>query len=155
MASLRAQIFAAVRAKLETVRVALGFASLLENPRTAIGTDQLDALLLLHGGDREPDWLTGATEEHWLEFGVGWMVRETVAGGAEAQLDAAFVAVSDALTDPADVQLGGLVVEIQRGALSEPQVGRAADGAHILAGQFCDFAVRYMAREGDASTAGP
>lgn len=155
MASLRAQILEMVRQKLEAVRVDLDFTSLLVNPRTAIGTDQLDALLLLHGGDRDPEWLTGGSEDHWLEFGVGWMVRETAAGTAEAQLDAAFVAVSDALTDPADVQLGALAVEIQRGAVSEPQIGRASDGAHVLAGQFCDFAVRYFTREGDASNPGP
>lgn len=155
MASLRAQILAAVKAKLDAVKADLEFTSVLVNPRTPIGTDQLDALLLLHGGDREPDWLTGSVEEVWLEFGVGWMVRETADGSAEAQLDAAFVAVSDALTDPDDVQLSGLVVEIRRGALSEPQIGRAMDGADVLAGQFCDFAARYMAREGDASTPGP
>lgn len=155
MASLRAQILEVVREKLEAVRVELDFASLLVNPRSAIGTDQLDAILLLHGGDTARDWLTAGAEERWVEFGVGWMVRETASGTAEAQLDAVYVAVTDALTDPTDVQLGGLAVEIVCSAVSEPQIGRAADGAHILAGQFCDFAVRYFTREGDASTPGP
>ncbi|AKM09875.1 hypothetical protein [Croceicoccus naphthovorans] len=155
MASVRMQIYAAVKAKLDAVRSALAFNGVIVNPREPIGVDQMDALILMHGGDRDPNWLTGGIEDRWLEIGVGWMLRETTEGSAEEQLDAALVAVCDALTDPDDVQLGGLAVEVMLTGIEEPQIGRAADGAHVLAGQFCEFAVRYMTREGDASTPAP
>ncbi|MCT2398526.1 hypothetical protein [Novosphingobium mangrovi (ex Huang et al. 2023)] len=155
MASVRAQIFAAVKAKLETVKADLSFQSVLVNPREEVGEDQMNALLFWHGGDLEPDGLTGHVDRRQLEFTVGWMVRETSATPAEDLLDAAFVAVSDALMNPADIQLSGLAIAITQGALSDPMIGRARSGALILGGQACDFAVEYLAREGDASTVSP
>lgn len=155
MPSVRAQILAAVKAKLEEVAVALDFTTVIENPREVIGDDQLDAIVLLHGGDREPSGLTGHVEQRWLEFSVGWMVNETGAGTAEVQLDAAMVAISDKLMDPDDVQLGGLAVAIEQGAISDPVIGRGMTGARMLAGQSMDFSVQYWAREGDASAVGP
>lgn len=156
MSSVRAQILAAVAAKLEAVRVALNWATLVRNPREPIGEDQLNALVQMDGGDREPGSLTGHVERCTLEFSVGWMAMEREGGpSAEELLDAAFVAISDALLDPADIQLGGLAIAIERLGISDPLIGRGPSGARILAGQSMDFAVEYMAREGDASTPGP
>jgi hypothetical protein len=155
MPSVRAQILAAVEAKLESVRVALSWQSVLRNPRETIGEDQMNAILLMDGGDREPAALTGFVELCWLEFSTGVMVKETAGHAAEDLLDAGYVAISDALLDPTDLQLGGLAVAIQRQAISDPMIGRGPTGARIIAGQSIDFAIQYMAREGDASTPGP
>lgn len=155
MASVRAQILAAVEVKLETVRASLAWQSLIRNPREVIGEDQLNALVLMDGGDREPNPLTGHVEERWLEFSVGWMVRETASDPAETLLDAGLVAISDTLLDPADIQLGALATGIEMTGISDPLIGRAPQGSRILGGQSMDFAARYMAREGDASTPGP
>ena len=155
MASLRAQIFAAVAAKLETVRQTLDWTSLLVNPRDDVGEDQLNAVLLAHGGDREPSALTGHVEMAWLEFSAGMMVMESAAASAEELLDAGFVAICDALLDRMDIQLSGLAVGIERGAVSDPVFGRGPKGARILGGQSIDFIVQYLVREGDASCVGP
>lgn len=156
MASVRSQILNAVEIKLEEVRAALAWTSLVVNPRVEVGEDQWNALVLFHGGDREPASLTGHRELRWLEFSVAWIVRESASATAEELLDAGLVAVSDALLDPADIQLSGLAVAIEQGAISEPVIGPASrNGARILGGQAMDFAVQYMAVEGDASTAGP
>lgn len=156
MASVRAQIFAAVKTKLDGVVLALAWnGSVHVNPREPLGDDQLSALVLLHGGDRTPQGLTGHVEQCWAEFSVGLMVREGDGETAEELLDAGFVAVSDALLDPADIQLSGLAVAIERGEVSDPVIGRAKGGARVLGGQSIEFAVQYWEREGDASTPGP
>lgn len=155
MASVRAQILAAVMAKLEEVRAALGWESLIRNPRNPIGEDQANAIVLVDGGDRPPNGLTGEVEEGWLEFSVGWLVLESGSDTAEDILDLGFVAISDKLLDPDDIQLGGLAVDIRREGLSDPQIGRSPEGARIVGGQAMDFVVQYQSREGDASTPGP
>ena len=155
MASVRAQILAAVKAKLDQVKTDLDWATVVVNPREPIGEDQLNALVLMHGGDREPSNLTGHVERRTLEFSVGWMAKEATGATAEELLDAALVAISDALLDPSDVQLSGLAIAIEQLAISEPLIGRGQNGARILAGQSMDFAVEYMVVEGDASTPGP
>jgi hypothetical protein len=155
MASVRAQIMAAVLAKLDAVRAGLSWNTVLRNPRGMVGEDQLPAIVVMDGGDREPKGLTGNVEDCWLEFSVGWMLAESEEDTAEALLDAAFVAINDALLDPDDVQLGGLAVAIRREAISDPMFGRAPQGAVIMAGQSMDFAVQYFVREGDASSPAP
>lgn len=155
MASVRAQILAAVLVKLGQVRVALLWTSVLRNPREPVGEDQLNAIVLMDGGDREPVTLTGGVEQNDLEFSVGLLVQETAIATAEDLLDAGFVAVADALLDPTDIQLGGLAIGIVRGAVSDPVIGRGPQGARVLGGQSIDFTVQYLAREGDASTPGP
>jgi hypothetical protein len=155
VASVRAQIFAAVEAKLADVLATLAWTTLLVNPRDPVGEDQLDAIVLMHGGEPEPDGLTGRVDRRTLEFSVAWLVRERGGSTAEELLDAGFVAISDALLDPADIQLSNLAVAIAQGGVSDPAIGRAEKGARILGGQTMDFTVEYYAREGDASTAGP
>jgi hypothetical protein len=86
----------------------------------------MNALMLMDGGDREPAGLTGNVEMCWLEFSVGMMVKETAGNAAEDLLDAGVVAISDALLDPTDIQLGGLAVGIQRQGISDPVIGRGA-----------------------------
>ncbi len=155
MASVRAQILAAAEAKLSAVRVALAWQTLIRNPREKVGEDQLDALVMVDGGDRAPEGLTGHVEYRWVEFAVGWLVRETSADTIEELLDAALVAIIDALIDPDDIQLGGLAIAIEQGEIGEPVIGRSETGARIVGGQWTEFAVQYLAREGDASTPGP
>lgn len=157
MSSLRAQILTTVQGKLETVRDALGWSTLLRNPREPIGEDQFNAVVMMDGGDRIPAGLTGNVEQDTLEFSVAWFVMETAEGGpsAEEQLDAGFVAIVDALIDPDDIQLGGLAIGIARGAISDPGIGRARNGARVIGAQSMDFTVQYLAREGDASSPAP
>lgn len=155
MSSVRAQILAAVKTKLDQVKTDLSWATVVHNPREAIGEDQLNAIVLMDGGDREPSGLTGHVERRAVEFSVGWMAKESATKTAEELLDAALVAISDALLDPADIQLGGLAIAIMQLGISEPMIGRGPNGARILAGQSTDFVVEYLAREGDASTPGP
>lgn len=155
MASVRRQIFLAVQAKLELVAEALGWAGVLVNPREPVGEDQMNALVLMHGGDGEPSALTGHVGLAELELSVGMIVAESAAACAEDLLDAGFVAVSNALLDPADIQLGALAVGIRRLGISEPAIGRSLNGARVLGGQSIDFAVQYLEREGDAEIPGP
>lgn len=155
MASVRAQLFDLVEAKLEGVREALDWAALLRNPVEPVGEDQCNALVLLDGGDRAPQGLTGHVERRWLEFSVGMIVREAEGTRAHQLLDAGFVAVVNALCDPADIQLSQLAVAIEMGALSDPVIGRAPQGARVMGGQSIDFSIEYLAREGDAETPGP
>lgn len=155
MASVRAQILGAVLAKLETVQAALGWQELLRNPRNPLGEDQFNAIVQMDGGDRSPMGLTGNVEQDTLEFSVAWLVMERNGDTAEDLLDAGFVAIADALLDPDDIQLGGLAIGIARGAISDPGIGRSAQGARVIGAQTMDFTVQYLAREGDASTPGP
>ena len=155
MTSLRGQIFDAIAAKLEAVRAALDWQTLLRNPREPVGEDQMNALVLAVGGDLPPDGLTGYVEQNAAEFAVGLVVLETDDATAEELLDAGFVAVSDALIDPDDIQLGGLAIDIRRGAMSPPYIGRSLDGARIVGVQEIEFTVAYLSREGDASSVGP
>ena len=155
MGSVRAQILAAVEELLEDVRAGLDWATVIRNPRERIGEDQMNALVMMDGGDREPASLTGHVEESWVEFSVGMVVKEAGGDSAEDILDAGLVAICDTLVDPDNIQLGGLAIGIRREGISEPLYGRADKGARILGGQSIDFAVQYMAREGDASTPGP
>lgn len=155
MSSVRKQILDTVEAKLAIVLADLAWQTLLVNPREEVGEDQLNAIVMMHGGDRDPDGLTGHVEMAWLEFSVGWLIQEAGGPTAEELLDAGYVAISDALLDPDDVQLAGLAVAIRRGAMSDPMIGRAQTGARIVGGQAMDFSVQYLAREGDTSTAGP
>lgn len=155
MTSVRFQIFDAVEDKLETVRAALGWTTVLRDPRTPVGEDQMNAVILGSGGEADPDSLTGHVQTCRLDFSVGLVVLETAAATAEALLDAGFVAVCDALLDPADIQLGGLAVGIRRGAMSPPFVGMGQSGARIVGVQEIGFSVDYWAREGDASSVGP
>lgn len=159
MASVRAQIFTAVAARLEEVKDDLGWKTFLHNPREPLGTDQTDAIAMMDGGDVEPDALTGGVSDNELTFAVAWVVEEPANPGpdetAEEKLDAAYVAISDKLLNPADIQLGGLAVGIWRGAVDDPQIGRPERGARYLGAQAMDFRVRYFEREGDASSVGP
>lgn len=155
MASVRYQIFDAVEDKLELVRDALDWALVLRDPRVPVGEDQMNALVLGTGGDMVPGSLTGHVATHELEFSVGLIVLETESDCAEALLDAGFVAVSNALLDPLDIQLGGLAVDIRRGAMSPPIIGTAKAGARIVGVQEIEFTVNYWAREGDAELPGP
>ncbi len=155
MASVRAQILALVEVKLGLVAEALDWAGVLRNPRDPVGEDQLNAIVQMDGGDRDPNGLTGRVEQRWLEFSVGLLVQQTSTATAEELLDDGLVAVSDSLLDPTDIQLGALAVGIEQGAVSDPVIGRAQDGGRVLGGQSIDFTVQYLAREGDASTPGP
>lgn len=155
MASVRKQILDAIEDKLDAVRIDLAWNALVHNPREPIGDDQFDALVMMDGGDRAPMGLTGHVEQRWLEFSVGLMVLDTSAASAESKLDAGYVAVCDALLDPADIQLGGLAVDIQLGGVSDPMFGRAQSGARVVGGQSIDFMVQYLASEGDASSVAP
>lgn len=155
MSSLRAQILAVVATKLEAVRDALDWATLLANPREPVGEDQVNAIVFIHGGDREPVTLTGGVEIREMDFSVAWLIQETASDSAETLLDDGYVAISDALLDPGDMQLSGLAIGILQGAISEPTIGRSANGGRILGGQSVDFTVQYLAREGDASTPAP
>lgn len=155
MASVRRQIFDAVEAKLEAERAALGWKTVLRNPREPVGEDQMNAIVFDEGGEPEPDDLTGSVEIHEADFTVGMVIAESGGEKAEDMLDAGFVAICDALQDPNDIQLGGLAIGVLRGALSKPFVGRSVSGARIVGVQTIGFTVQYMAREGDASTPGP
>ena len=155
MASVRRQIFDAVEAKLAAVVTDLGWRTMLRNPHAPIGEDQMNAIVLGEGGDLEPGSLTGAVETNVLEFEVGLLVLETADTDAETLADAGFVAVSDALLDPADIQLGGLAVDIRRTGMSPVFVGKGQSGSRIVGAQSIGFQASYWAREGDASTAGP
>ena len=155
MPSVRMQAFLAIEAKLALVLQALDWSTLVVNPRGELGEDQLNALVLMYGGENEPNSLTGFVEQRVADFSVGMMVRETQGETLEQLLDAGFVAVSDALIDPTDIQLGGLVNDVRMGAVSDPVYGRVDDGARLIGGQVIDFSIGYLAREGDASTPGP
>lgn len=155
MASVRAQILATVETQLGEVKDDLGWSTLVRNPREPIAEGQMNALILWDGGDRDPDGLSGHVEDCTLEFSIGMMVKEAGGSTAEELLDAGLVAVCDKLIDPDNIQLGGLAIGIARGAISDPVIGRAAQGSRYVAGQAIDFTVRYFAREGDASTPGP
>jgi hypothetical protein len=155
MASVRAQIFARVQTKLEAVSAALGWKGVLRNPREPLGEDQFNTIVLMDGGDREPSGLTGHAEQDTLEFSVAWFVIEAGGESAEDLLDTGFVAIADALIDPDDIQLGGIASGIERGAISDPGIGRSTKGARIIGAQSMDFSVKYLGREGDASTPGP
>lgn len=155
MASVRMQIFDAVEAKLELVRDALDWALVLRDPRVPVGEDQMNALVLGTGGDMVPGNLTGHVATHELEFSVGMIVVETESACAEELLDAGFVAVSNALLDPQDIQLGGLAVDVRRGAMTPPFIGTSKSGARIVGVQEIEFTVDYWAREGDAELPGP
>lgn len=155
MASVRFQGFAAIEAKLASVRDALGWLSVLRDPRGPVGEDQMNALVLGTGGEPEPDALTGYVATHWADFAVGLVVIERDSTSAEELLDAGFVAVCDALLDPADIQLGGLVVQVKRLGMSPPFVGKGESGSKMIGVQSIDFGFEYWAREGDASTPGP
>lgn len=155
MASLRMQILDAIEAKLDAVATALGWTTVLRDPREPVGEDQMNALVLGTGGEPDPDGLTSHVDAHVMEFAIGMVVRETASASADVLLDEGFVAISDALLDPADIQLGGLAVDIRRGSLSPPFIGRGQDGARIIGVQEIGFFVTYWAREGDASTPGP
>lgn len=155
MASVRRQILLAVEAKLLAARDALGWSMLLVNPRTAVGEDQFNALVLAYGGDTEPTGLTGHVGQSEVEFSVALLVQETGSASAEDLLDQGFVKVSNTLLDPADIQLGQLAIGVRRGAISDPSIGRGQGSARIFGGQVIDFAVQYLEREGDAETPGP
>lgn len=155
MASVRAQIFAAVEAKLQQVAVDLDWSGVIRNPREPLGEDDLNCIVMMDGGDRAPEGLTGFVEDRACEFSVGLMVRETDEATLEQLLDAGFVAVTDSLMDPTDIQLGGLIVGLSQGEVSDPVYGRPKDSARIVGGQTMDFTARYMGREGDASAVGP
>lgn len=159
MASVRAQIFAAVDALLQDVLAELGWKTFLHNPREPLGTDQMDAIAMMDGGDREPDALTGGISDNELTFSVAWVVEEPANPGAgetaEEKLDAGYVAISDKLLDPTNIQLGGLAVGIFRGAIDDPQIGRPERSGRYMGAQAMDFRVRYFEREGDASSVGP
>ena len=155
MASVRFQAFAAIEAKLELVRQELDWASLLRDPRDPIGEDQMNALVLGTGGDDEPDSLTGHVATHRADFAVGLMVIEAGGKSAEELLDEAFVVVSNALLDPADIQLGGLVVDVRRGAMTPAMIGTVEGGSRIIGVHSIDFNFEYWAREGDAEQPGP
>jgi hypothetical protein len=77
MASVRRQIFDAIAAKLEAVRVDLGWRVVLRNPRKPVGEDQMNAIVLGEGGEPEPDDLTGHVEISVADFEVGMVVMET------------------------------------------------------------------------------
>lgn len=155
MASVREQILQAVLAKLEAVRVALNWTTAIRNPREPLGDDQLNAIVLMDGGGASPSGLTGYVEDREVDFSIGVLVQEGSAGTAEELIDLGYVAVINALLDPADIQLGGLAVGIRQGEEGDPSFGRPEGGARILGAIAMDFSVRYMAKEGDASTPGP
>lgn len=155
MASVRQQAYARIEAKLELVRAALDWSAVLRDPRVAVGEDQMNALVLGTGGDAEPGSLTGHVATHTAEFAVGLVVIERAGVSAEELLDQGFVAVSNALLDPLDVQLGGLVVDVRRGALSPALVGQGESGGRVIGVQEIGFSFDYWTREGDEETPGP
>lgn len=156
MSSVREQILGGkIMAKLDAVKVALGWAKVIRNPRGAIGEEELNAIVLMDGGERPPQGLTGFVDDRTLDFSIGLLVQEADGKTIEQLLDAGLVAVTDALIDPLDIQLGGLAVGIDQGETSDPVIGRQQGGARYLGGIAMDFSVRYLAREGDASTPAP
>lgn len=160
MASVRAQIFAKVEEKLTAVLDDLEWTTFKRNPRDPLGVDEMNGIVMMDGGDREPDGLTGGVGDCMLEFSVGMIVIERAGGSedaptAEGMLDDGFVKISNKLLDPNDIQLGGLAVGISRGALSDPVYGRPEKGAQWFGGQVIDFTVQYFEREGDAEAVGP
>lgn len=155
MASVRSQIFTAIEAKLDAVVSTLGWQSRITNPREPIGEDQMHAILLATGGDAEPDSLTGKVDTHTAEFAIGLVVVENGDGEAEGLLDQGFVAINNALLDPDDIQLGGLVTDIRRGAMSPPFIGRTPSGARVVGVQEIEFSADYWVRQGDVSQVGP
>lgn len=155
MTSLRRQILTRVEQKLDAVLADLAWKERVTNPREPIGEDQMNTLVLMHGGDVTPSGLTGDVEQRWLEFSVGWLVLETAAKSAEVLLDEGYVAIHDALLDPADIQLAQLAIAIRMEDISDPMIGRSPSGARIVGGQAMDFRVQYLAREGDAASAAP
>ncbi|MEV5021417.1 hypothetical protein MRBLMA1_001239 [Sphingobium sp. LMA1-1-1.1] len=157
MSSVREQVLQAVLAKVEGVKAALSWVTAVRNPRDPLGDDQLNALVLFDGGLLDPRGLSGGVQEDEVEFSVGLIVREKESEGltAEALIDAGFVAIMDALLDPDDIQLGGLVECIDPRGGSDPVYGRAEKGARVVGGLVMDFSARFMTREGDASQVGP
>lgn len=155
MPSVREQILQAVLAKLESVRDALSWKTAIRNPREPLGEDQINAIVMMDGGGDEPQGLSGYVEECEVEFSVGILVAETTTAPAELLLDAGYLAIVNKLIDPADIQLGGLAVGVKKGAEGEPVFGRPEGGARILGAMAIDFSVRYMTKEGDASTPAP
>lgn len=157
MPSVRAQLATKVMERLEAVRVDLDWQSLIRNPRDPIGEDQMNAIIMMDGGESDPVGYTGHVEENRFEFSVGLMVIEPKDGSAtfEPLLDEGFVAVCDALLDPTQIQFDGLAVGIDRGSVGEPGYGRAqgSGSARIMAGQVIDFVIRYWNVEGDVSSA--
>lgn len=161
MASLREQIFAAVEARLTALAAdeAVGLQTFIRNPKDVIGVDQMDAMEMIDGGSPEPGSLTGGVATNELTFTTGIFAVER--GGAEDadtakdKLDRYFVAVSDALLDPDNIQIGGLAVGIFRGAISDPVYGRPKQGAQWMGAQWIDWRVQFWEREGDASSVGP
>lgn len=155
MSSVREQILVYVLGKLDAARADLGWATTIRNPREPLGDDQLNAIVLIDGGEEQPQGLTGHVDDEALSFSVGWLVREAGGDKAEKLLDAGYVAIRDALIDPTDIQLGALAIDIAKGATTEPVIGRGEKGARILGGMSMDFTVRYLSIEGDASTPAP
>lgn len=155
MASLERQILDVVEARLEAVRVTLGWATVLVDPAETVGQDQMNALVLGAGAIMAPDSLTGHVETNEMEFSVGLVVRQSAGHPARDLLDEGFVAVCDALIDPDDLQLGGLAVDIRRGSASPVFIGRGETGSTIVGVRELGFFVTYWAREGDASAVGP
>lgn len=157
MSSVREQILQAVFAKVEAVRAALEWATAERNPSDPLGDDRLNALVMFDGGLLDPRGLTGGVEEGEVEFSIGLIIREKESAGLskEALIDAGFVAVMDALLDPADIQLGGLVEMIEARGGSDPVYGRTEKGARVVGGLVMDFSARFLTREGDASQVGP
>lgn len=155
MGSLRAQLSAAVMDRLDAVREALEWQSLIRNPRDPLGEDQLNAIVMMDGGEPDPEGLTGHVEENRFEFSVALMVIEPTDGDTpfEDLLDDGYVAVCNALLDPDNIQFDGLAIGIDRGAVGEPGYGRSSGSARIMAGQAIDFVIRYWGVEGDVSTA--
>ncbi len=155
MASLGEQIRLDVMELLEQCRVALDWRTLERNPREPVGEDQLNAILFMDGDEMEPDSLTGGVETCMLDFIVGVLVLETESSGTmEEQLDAAWVRICDTLVNPANIQLGGLAVDIEKMGKTRPNYGRAAQSGRLGAEQFMEFRVQYWGREGDASVTG-
>ncbi|UZW55554.1 hypothetical protein NUH86_01745 [Sphingobium sp. JS3065] len=157
MSSVREQIFQAVFAKIVAVRDALEWATAVRNPSEPLGDDQLNALFMQDGGLLDPRGLSGGVQEDEVEFSIGLLVREKESAGLgkEALVDAGFVAVMNALLDPSDIQLGGLVEMIEARGGSDPVYGRAKEGARVIGGLVMDFSARFLTREGDASQVGP
>lgn len=156
MASVRLQAFDAVEAKLEIVVQALGWRTLVVNPRDELSEDELNAIVFLYGGEPDPASLSGNAEVRFADFAVGVLViEEDGATPVERVMDAAMVAVADALLDANDRQLGGLVDAVMQGAISEPVLGRGMNSGRIGGEQFMEFRIEYLGVEGDASTVGP
>jgi len=155
MASVRMQILTAVKDKVDLVAETLGWPNVLVNPREPIGEDQFNAIVIAHGGEPDPSGLTGHVGMAEVEFSVALLVQEAGGRSAEELLDAGWVALSNALLDPADIQLGKLAIGIRRGGIEPPTIGRAMNGARIIGGQQIDFTVQYLEIEGDAETPGP